>query len=48
MVKQAGRVQLEQSVLFLAWNLAQMAKGGFSCAGIEETQQLIENARDEV
>jgi len=41
MARQGGRVQLEQSDMRLALNMAKMAKEGFSCAAIEETQQLI-------
>ena len=37
--RQGGRVQLEQSDIRLALNMARMAKGGFSRAAIEETQQ---------
>jgi len=48
MARQGGRVQLEQSNLHLALNLATMAKCGFSCAAIEETQYLIKNPRAEV
>jgi len=48
MVRQGGRVQLEQSDMRLALNMAKMAKGGFSRAAIEETQQLIQKPRAEV
>jgi len=48
LVRQAGRVRLEQSDMRLALNMAKMAKGGFSRAAMEETQQLIENPRTEV
>jgi hypothetical protein len=48
MVRQGGWVQLEQSDMHLALNMAQMAKGGFSRATIEETQQLIKKRRAEV
>jgi len=41
MARQGGWVQLEQSDMRLALNLAKMAKDGFSRAIIEETQQLI-------
>jgi hypothetical protein len=41
MVRQGGLVQLEQSDMRLAMNMAKMAIGGFSCATVEETQQLI-------
>ena len=48
MARQGGRVQLEQSDMRLALNMAKMAKGGFSRAAIEETQQLIKKPRAEV
>jgi hypothetical protein len=48
MARQGGRVQLEQSDMRLALNMAKMAKGGFSCATIEETQQLIKKPCAEV
>ena len=38
MARQRGRVQLEQSGMCLAWNMAKMAKGGFSRAAVEETE----------
>jgi len=41
MATQEGRVQLEQSDIGLALNIANMAKGGFSSAPIEETQYQI-------
>jgi len=41
MARQGGRVQLEQSDLCLALDMAKIAKGGFSLAAIEETQHLI-------
>jgi hypothetical protein len=43
MARQAGRVQLEQSDICLALNVAKVAKEGFSRATIEETQYLIMN-----
>jgi len=43
MSRQGGQVQLQQSDMSLALNMAKMAKGGFSCAMIEETQYLIKN-----
>jgi len=46
--RQGGRVQLEQSVMCLALNMAKMARGGFSRTAIEETQQLIKKLRAEV
>jgi len=48
MARQGGRVQLEQSDMRLALNMAKMAKGGFSHAAIEETQQIIKKPRAEV
>jgi hypothetical protein len=48
MARQGGRVQLEQSDMRLALNMPKMAKGGFSRAAIEETQQLIKKPRAEV
>jgi len=47
MARQGGRVQLEQSDMRLALNMAKMAKGGFSRAVIEETQQLIKKPHAE-
>jgi len=41
-------VQLEQSDMRLALNMAKMAKGGFWRAAIEETLQLIKKPRAEV
>jgi hypothetical protein len=38
MARQGGQVQLKQSDMHLALNMAKMAKGGFSRAAIEETQ----------
>ena len=48
MARQGGRVQLEQSDMRLALNMAKMAKGRFSRAAIEETQHLIKKPRAEV
>ena len=48
MARQGGWVQLEQSDMRLALNMAKMAKGGISRAAIEETQQLIKKPRAEV
>jgi len=48
MAWQGGRVQLEQSDMRLALNMAKMAKGGISRAAIEETQQLIKKPRAKV
>jgi len=46
--RQRGRVQLEQSDMRLAFNMAKLGKGGFSRAAIEETQFLIKQPRAEV
>jgi len=48
MARQGGRVQLEQSDMRLALNMAKMAKEGFLCAAIEETKYLIKEPRAEV
>jgi len=48
MARQGGRVQLEQSDMWLALNMAKMAKEGFSHAAIEETKYLITKPRAEV
>ena len=48
MARQGGRVQLEQSDMRLALNMAKMAKGGFLRAAVENTQQLIKKPRNEV
>jgi hypothetical protein len=48
MARQGGQVQLEQSDMRLALNMAKMAKGGISRAAIEETQQLNKKPRAEV
>jgi len=48
MARQGGWVQVEQSDMRLALNMAKMAKGGFSRAAVEETQQLITKSRAEV
>jgi len=48
MARQGGRVQLKQSDMCLSLNMATMAKGGFSCAAIEEKQQLIKKPHAEV
>jgi len=45
---QGGRVQLEQSDIRLALNMAKMAKEGFLRAAIEETKYLIKKRRAEV
>jgi hypothetical protein len=48
MARQGGRVQLEQSTIRLALNIAKMPKGGLLRAAIEETQQLFKKHRAEV
>jgi len=48
MARQGGRVQLEQSDMCLALDMAKMAKGGISRAAIEETQQLIKKPHTKV
>ena len=48
MARQGGRVQLEQSDMRLALNMAKMAKEGFSRATIDETKYLITKPRAEV
>jgi len=48
MARQGGRFHLEQPDMCLAFNLAKMAKGGFSLARIEETQYMIKKPRAEV
>jgi hypothetical protein len=48
MARQGGRVQLEQSDMRLALNMAKMAKEGFSRAAIKETKYLIKKPRAEV
>jgi len=46
--RQGGQVQLEQSDMRLALNMAKIAKEGFSRASMEETQQVIKTQRAEV
>ena len=46
--RQGGRVQLEQSDMRLALNMATIAKEGFSRAAIEETQYLVKKHRAKV
>jgi len=48
LASQGDRVQLEQSDMHLASNMAKMAKGGFSHGAIEQTQYLIKNPRADV
>jgi len=46
--RQGVRVQLENSEISLALNIAKMAKGGFSRTAIEETPYLIKRTGQEV
>jgi hypothetical protein len=48
MAWEGGWVQSEQSNMRLALNMANMAKGGFSWASIQETQQIIKTLRAKV
>ena len=48
MARQGGRVQLEQSDMRLALNMAKMAKEGVSRAAIEETRYLIKKPHAKV
>jgi len=48
MARQVGRVQLGQSDMRLALNMAKIAKGVFSGAAIKETKQLIKQPRADV
>jgi hypothetical protein len=48
MARQGGRVQLEQSDMRLALNMAKMAKEGFSRPAIEDTKYLIKKPCAEV
>jgi len=48
MARQGGRVQIEQSDMRLALDMANMAKKGFSRAAIEETKYLLKKPRTEV
>jgi len=48
MARRRGQVQLEQSDMRVALNMAQMAKEGVSRAAIEETKYLIEKQRAKV
>jgi len=48
MARQGGRVQLEQSDMRLALNMAKMAKEGFSRAAIEEKNYFMKKPRAEV
>jgi len=48
MARQGGRVQLEQSDMCLAVNMATLAKGRVSGAALQETEELIKNPVAEV
>jgi hypothetical protein len=48
MAKQGGWVQLEQSGTHFALNLTNMPIGGYSRAGIKETQQLFKKHHTKV
>jgi len=48
MARQGGRVQLEQSDMCQALNMAKMAKGGILHAVIEETRFLLKKPGAEV
>jgi hypothetical protein len=48
MAREGGWVQLEQSDMRLALNMAKMAKEGFSYAAIQETKYLIKKPRAKV
>jgi len=48
MARQGGRVQLEQSDMCLALNMAKLAKEGFSRAAIEEMEYLVKELHAEV
>jgi hypothetical protein len=48
MTRQGGQVQLEQSDMRLALNMAKMANAGFSRTSLQETQQQITQPRAEV
>jgi hypothetical protein len=48
MARQGGRVQLKQSDMRLVLNVGKMAKEGFSCSAMKETQFQIKNPHGEV
>jgi len=48
MARRGGQVQLEQSDMRHALNMAKMAKGGFSHAAMEGTQLLIKQPHTKV
>jgi hypothetical protein len=48
MARQGGQVQLKQTDMSLASNMANMIKAGFLGTAMEKTQQLIKRLRTEV
>jgi hypothetical protein len=48
MARQEDRVQLEQSEMRPALDMAKMAKNEFSCAATEKMQQLVKEPRETV
>jgi len=48
MARQRGQVQLEQSDMRLALNMAKISKEGFSRAAIDETKYLVKKPHAEV
>ena len=48
MARQGGRVQLEQSDMHLALNMAKIAKKAFSRTALEETKYPIKKPRAKV
>jgi len=48
MARHGGRVQLEQSDMHLAWNMAKMAACEFSHTAVQETRYLINTPRADV
>jgi hypothetical protein len=46
--RHGGRVQLEQSNMCLAFNIAKMPKSGFSCVALDEMLFLIKIPRAKV
>jgi hypothetical protein len=48
MASQGGRAKLKQSGMRRTLSMAKMTKGGFSCAVIDETQQLLKKPRAQV
>jgi len=48
MARQGGQLQLEQSNMRVALNMAKMAKGGYLCTTREETKQTTNKPQAEV